>query len=314
MTATTNGPAKALHLSNEYLRIAVHPDEGGRIASLRSLQPDVEFLTQAHSPRRQLKPSLNARFEEGACAGIEECLPSVAPCGWETAGGAIPDHGDFWQMEWNVERCDSRGAELSAMGFSRPLRFHKEVLLDDWTMRLKYRVQNEGPEPASFLYAFHPLFAVEPGDRIILPAEVRDLELYYSRGQRLATAGRVSWPLTADGRRLDIVQGADAGSAEMFYTARLRDSQCGLVRKAAGARIDLQFSVDLLAYLGVWICYGGWPEDSSYPAQYAVALEPTTAPCNSLREAQDSETAMELEPGSCLNWEIGITVQPEGGE
>lgn len=296
-------------LRSEQMEAMVLPQEGGRIASLRSLRTGLEFLAQSNRQYTQLRPSVSARFQDGPSAGIEECLPSVAPCGPETLGGAVPDHGDFWQLEWTVESLDSRSTALSATGFSRPLHFSKEVLLDGSSLWLRYRAQNTGSEVTSFLYACHPLLAVEAGDRIALPDDVRELELYYSRRQRLGNPGRIAWPVTDNGVHLDTVGGPEAGTAEMFYSSRFSDSHCAILRQATGQQIGITFSLDTLPYLGLWICCGGWPDDSSYPLQYAVAFEPTTSPCNSLREAQESGTAVTLEPGASLRWEICFSIR-----
>src|ERR1700719_830295 len=89
-------------LKSSELSVQVVAAEGGRISSLKSLHSGMEFLTQ--SPRRGQYPSsgFDARFRDGPCAGIEECLPTVGPSGPETEGGPAPDHGDFWQLPWQL--------------------------------------------------------------------------------------------------------------------------------------------------------------------------------------------------------------------
>jgi galactose mutarotase-like enzyme len=44
-----------------------------------------------------------------------------------------------------------------------------------------------------------------------------------------------------------------------------------------------------------------------------VALEPTTAPCNTLAKAQETNTAVILKPGESFDWEIAFKVrEPKG--
>lgn len=296
-------------LRNVALSVEIIPDEGGRIASLKSLHSGMEFLTQSHRSGSYSRPGFDAAFQDGPCAGIEECLPTVGACGSETGGGRVPDHGDFWQLRWNVTSASSSHLQMFATGFSRTLRFSKELSLDDDSLRVGYRVENTGSAVQSFLYACHPLFAVSDGDLILLPSEIRELRLDYSRGNRLGSScTTVSWPESEGGIRLDVAGCPTSGTAEMFYTPRLSQGLCGLYRKATAQRLDVLFDPERLPYLGLWLCYGGWPDDGSGVRQYAVALEPTTSGCNTLTEAERSGAAVALRAGETFDWEIRFRV------
>src|ERR1700761_7635951 len=89
-------------LQNAVLSIEVLPDEGGRISSLKSLHSGMEFLTQSHRRGPYPAAGFHTPFRDGPCAGIEECLPTVGACRSERDGTAAPDHGDFWQLKWNL--------------------------------------------------------------------------------------------------------------------------------------------------------------------------------------------------------------------
>lgn len=296
-------------LQNAALSVEVLPDEGGRISSLKSLSSGMEFLTQSRRSGSYPQPGFHAVFRDGACAGIEECLPTVGTCGSETDRSAVPDHGDFWQLKWNVTSVSSSHLHMFATGFSRTLRFSKHLSLDNDSLRVVYRVENTGSIVQSFLYACHPLFAVSAGDLIFLPSEVRELRLDYSRGNRLGSScTMVSWPESQTGIRLDIAESPASRIAEMFYTTRLSQGCCGLYRNATGQRLDILFDPERLPYLGLWLCYGGWPDDASDTRQYAVALEPTTSGCNTLPEAERSGSAVALNAGKIFDWEIRFRV------
>ena len=120
-----------LLLQNTSLSVTVRPREGGRVSSLRSLQTGLEFLTQAQRNISSKPPSMDASFRDGPCSGIEECLPTVGISGAETQGGPAPDHGDFWQLAWEVDSASATEARLHADGFSRTLRFTKQLILED---------------------------------------------------------------------------------------------------------------------------------------------------------------------------------------
>lgn len=296
-------------LASSDLAVEVVPGEGGRIASIKSLRSGLEFLTQTARRSSDFAPSLSASFRDGPCAGIEECLPTVGPSGPKTNGGAAPDHGDFWQLAWTVLRADDTKLTQAALGFSRPLRFEKTVEVIVNRLDISYSVQNTGVRPESFLYACHPLFAVASGDQIVLPTEIDALQLDYSRANRIGQVGdRVSWPVTQQGIRLDRAGTESDGTAEMLYSKKLKDGKCGIFRSESQEFLDLSFDVQRLPYLGVWLCYGGWPDDAQGNPQYAVALEPTTSPNNTLELAQKDGTALILQPEESYVFQISLAV------
>jgi galactose mutarotase-like enzyme len=302
--------SKVYVLANSEISVEFVPFEGGRIASLKSVRSGLEFLTQSQRSGQLIEAGLNTRFQDGFCAGIEECLPTVGFSGAETQGGPVPDHGDFWQLPWRLLFASNTQATLSAVGFSRPLHFTKTLSLQRNELKIAYEVENAGSATQSFLYACHPLFAVEAGDHIRLPDEIRELSLDYSKGDRLGPRGStVAWPVTHAGIRLDTALAPQAGTAEMFYSSRLNKCVCGIYRKASDQFVEVSFNCNRLPYLGLWICYGGWPEDGEEPRQYAVALEPTTSPCNNLASAQTTHTPISLKPGEKYEWEILFRVR-----
>lgn len=191
--------------------------------------------------------------------------------------------------------------------------FTKHLALEGDAFRVSYRVENIGPKAQSFLYACHPLFAVSEGDRILLPKGIRELTLDYSKGGRLGAAGSaVTWPVTQSGHQLDVASGPEAGTAEMFYSSRSSETVCGICRKASRQVLEVSFDGARLPYLGLWLCYGGWPDDPTGPLQYAVALEPTTSPYNTLAKAQQAGAAIALEAEETFDWEISFSVREPG--
>jgi len=68
-------------LQSKQIAVIVLPEEGGRIASLKSIPTGLEFLTQTERQGSWPMVGLDTPFRSGACAGIEECLPTVGPCG-----------------------------------------------------------------------------------------------------------------------------------------------------------------------------------------------------------------------------------------
>jgi hypothetical protein len=302
--------AAAITLENDSLRVRVLPESGGNITSFFDTKSEVEFLLQPSQSYRCQQPlGPWDRFENSACAGIDDCLPSVGACDPETPGGPVPDHGDFWRLRWDVVSASgSDSVSMAATGYSRPLLFEKRLDLRTSSLDIHYRIRNEGDSPVPFLYALHPLFAIDPEDRVVLPPEVYTVRVESSRHDRVGAGHSViDWPKPGGpGSALDLsrTQAISASTAEMLYTGRLQTGWCGLYRAKSGQGIAVRFDARQLPYLGLWLCYGGWPEGNVRPLQYAVALEPTVAPWGTLSSALENRQAPVLAAQSSFEFTI----------
>lgn len=235
-------------LYNDSLRVHILPSEGGKVASFIDVRTNLEFLLQSDESFRQPGPfDPWDRFENSACSGIDDCLPSVGACSLETAGGPVPDHGDFWRLPWEVvSRSSSSSISLAATGYSRPLRLEKQFILHDSSLRIHYHIRNLGDSPVPFLFALHPLFAIDPGDRVVLPAEVSTLRVESSRLDRIgARHALIGWPKpfgASSALNLSLTEPASADAAEMLYTGRLQSGWCGLYRSQSGLGVVMRFN------------------------------------------------------------------------
>jgi hypothetical protein len=148
------------------------------------------------------------------------------------------------------------------------------------------------------------------GDRIVLPDAVQTLRLEGSGGNRLGTTGdEIQWPIAqlADGSHTDLsaVGAPDSGIGDKLFAGPMHPDAawCALERPSAGVRIRVSFNADSTPYSGLWICYGGWPEGPG-PKQVCVALEPSTAPVDSL--AHTGPWSRTLAPGAWSDWSMHV--------
>ena len=148
----------------------------------------------------------------------------------------------------------------------------------------------------------------------MLPGEVHSLLLEGSHGNRLGKRGdTVAWPMArlSDGTEYDLrrarADNADIGE-KLFagpFSESGKDGWCALERAASGLRITVRFDTRQTPYLGLWICYGGWPEGDG-PKQFCIALEPTTCPTDSLAESGD--WSRWLEAGETTSWFMDVEI------
>jgi len=298
-----------LVLKTDTFAVTVLPSLGGKIASLQ--KNGIELLQQ---PLRSYAPrTLTMGFEESDASGIDECLPSVAACRVETPSGAaqIPDHGEFWRLSCGVESLGPNEVKLTATGSVLPLRFERRLRLEGDTLRIDYRVENVGKTELPYAWCSHPLFSVDPGDALSLPPSVQQVTVEGSGRSRLGKSGAVhSWPVAtlSDGTAvsLNVAGHVEEQIGDKLFAQAPAEGWCVLERRTAGLRLKVEFDPGLSPYLGLWLCYGGWPE-GQVQRQNCIAIEPCTAPMDSLEAAMKSGVARWLTPGQSDSWWMTIT-------
>ncbi len=291
------------------------PALGGKLASLR-----VGPLELLQTPLRPYAPRTRTiDFSEADASGWDECLPSVADCSLETEAGPahIPDHGDLWRIPWQILDATEDSATLRANCFSLPLQMTRSAILSEiatgWQLQLLYSLTNLGAYSVPWSWAAHPLFHTDPGDRILLPQSIHTLRLEGSSNNRLGLYDdSVSWPIatTPDGTHADLSRAAspDSGFGDKLFTGplALTDNWAALERNSLGLRLTVRFEAALTPYLGLWLCYGGWPGGAG-KKQVCVALEPTTAPVDSL--AATGPWSRSLEAGETVTWPMELKIE-----
>jgi galactose mutarotase-like enzyme len=282
-------------IENANIRVEVAPALGGKFLSLRSQRTSTEWLLPALRPYAEAKST--GGFEEWDGGGFDECLPTVA------ASGTAPDHGEVWRHAWREETA-AGSVLLRTTALAGAVAFERRAHLEGASLVLDYTVENRSDVPQSLLYCAHPLLRVEQGDRILLPAEVHEVVVEGSAGDRRGWRGdRVTWPKSEAGEDLSVVGPPDGSQADKLFAGPVKDGWCALVRPSLDEGIELTFSSDVLPYLGLWICRAAWP-DSGAAKQYAVAFEPTGAPHDSLADAECDGTAWRLGPGERRDWRL----------
>lgn len=305
--------APELIMQTDTLRATVLPALGGKIASLVWLPGNVELLQAPLAA--YAKRTLTMGFDEGDASGFDECLPSVGACKVKTRSGAaqVPDHGDFWRLECEATQ-EGNTIRMAATGVSLPLRFERVVQLEGDTLRIDYRVTNAGQEPAPYAWSAHPLFAVDRGDWVDLPPSVVRVDVEGSAHLRLgARHSSHAWPRTVNNRMevvdLSVAGGIEDGTGDKLFAPAPAEGWAAVERVQPGLRVEVQFDPERTPWLGLWLCYGGWPEGKRN-RQQCVAIEPCTAPVDSLVEAVAAGQARTLEPGESHEWPMRIQVMP----
>jgi galactose mutarotase-like enzyme len=295
--APPGGSARVLE--NADIRAEVMPALGGKFISLRSKRTSTEWLLQPLRPYAEARST--GGFEEWDGGGFDECLPTVAAT--ETAA----DHGEVWRHAWRKEpAAESMLLRTTALGGG--VAFERGARLDGASLVLDYAVRNRGDVSQNLLYCAHPLLRVEQGDRILLPAEVRETKIEDSLGARLGQRGdRIAWPGATADSNLSVVGPPDGLQADKLFAGPLTKGWCALMRPSLDEGIELTFTNEVLPYLGIWICRAAWP-NAGAAKQYTVAFEPASAPHDSLADAERDGSAWRLGPGEARAWTLRFRI------
>ncbi|HZD48827.1 MAG TPA: hypothetical protein VE178_08775 [Silvibacterium sp.] len=303
-------------LKTDTLSVEVLPALGGKVASIR--KNGIELLQQPllpYAPR-----TMTTSFEESDASGFDECLPSVSACEFDSGAGriSIPDHGEFWRLPCEARSEGDHNVQLTASGSVLPLRFERKLhIVSDLmhhdlmhhkreALQIDYRVENTGRDEVQYAWSAHPLFAVDPGDRILMPGSVVEVRVENSAGKRLGNHGAIHpWPFaqlsSGEMTELDRVGYESDNIGDKLYAAAPHEGWCAIHRRSAGLHVQVEFDPRLSPFLGLWLSYGGWPENGAR-RQYCVAIEPCTSPMDSLCAAIAAGQARTLSPGQCDLW------------
>ncbi len=305
---TKIGELDAFRLTQMDWEIQVLPGLGGKIASIRN--QGRELL--AKNPRKAYTLARYAApYAEFDASGFDECFPTIGPCPYPDypwAGIEMPDHGELWSLPW---LCQAAGNQLrlETSGIHIPYHFTKTIsITEGGDIRFQYRVSNPTPFSFRFLWSAHPLFAPQPGMRIVLPAETRVL-VDWSKNDRLGKIWQEHpWPLTQDNNHnpvdLGLVLGSEAGLVDKLYTTHLSEGWCALYNPQDGRYTAFVFSTLQIPYVGLSINLGGWPVDA--PGYYNLGLEPCSGFPDRLDQAIHRGDCPTIAPFASLEWEMEL--------
>lgn len=296
VSATSVQGFAAVTIANGVVSFTLVPELGGKLSSICDLRTGREWLwTSDRLPYRTL-PYGTSYAQEGDTGGWDECFPTVAACAYPLApwrGTALPDHGELWPQAWRTEVADGGPAgavrvRTTADGVVLPYRFERVVSLgpDAATLRFDYAVTSRAGGDIAFIWSAHPLLAIEPGMRVLLPKGARLRSYLTIPDTLLPRGGAYTWPLrvNAAGNGLDLARLPDVSSSVAFklWSEPLAEGWAEL--KARDGALRFGFDPGLLPQVGLWLNAGGWSGTGGEP-YYNLALEPCIGAQDSLEEA-----------------------------
>lgn len=296
----------AVTLRNADLVVTIVPSLGARLVALHAPTPGArEWMWWPADRRGLFACAADTAFEDGPAAGLDECIPTVAPC---TADGVpLADHGETWTRAWDYDPAAEAGAITTRIALQTwPLSFQRRVSLAGSSVRFDYTLVNTAARPTPYLWAFHPLFTLEPRDEIEL-AGPSDVRVTGSGGSPLQPGDRGPWPTPHSGVRLDRaalgVDGALGANAQCkAFLATARAPRLALVDRARSERLTLAVDPAQLPAWGYWVSRGGWHGHTH------LALEATNAPADALTDLTPGPATHTLAPRETRTWRVTLTL------
>lgn len=317
---TRVGSWQAVTLANDAMRVVVVPELGGKIVSLVSRHSGREWLWRnPHLPHR-IPPSEPVDFGPFDTGGWDEIFPTITPCQVPNSGWGdrtLTDHGDLWCRPWQTVSArlipgEAASLTLAVDDLALPFRFERTLTMRAGRspLTVDYEVVSRSNISLPYLWAAHPLLAIEPGDSIRLPAGTR-ITLIGCFGVECAAGTVSSWPTIrlASGEMLDLsrVPESTRGFAVKLFAHKVSLGSVGVVERSQAEFIRLSFDPIELPHVGLWLNYGGWSGAGTEP-YFNAGIEPTTSPHDDLNVIVAQETAMHLPASQRRRWQLTVKV------
>ncbi len=270
-------------LKSQEVELAVIPELGGRITSLKDLRTGREWLWHPTGGPKLFRNRTGDKFESSPLIGLDECLPTIAPCSWN--GRDLPDHGEVWAAAWTVdyEAWKQRVLRTTVSLKISPFAFERTIELQENEIRLSYQLNNCGPAEELYLWAMHPLLRLQTGDRLELPVSTRVL------------LNGATW--------LDAIDSAKPkGDCEKIFASPVSEGRAAIDNPEAGDRLEFEWDAGENNTLGLWLNRGGWH------GHHHFALEPTNGGPDLLAAAAQSKRCGVIAAHGSAAWEVRLRV------
>lgn len=270
-------------LKSQRVELAVVPELGAKIISLKDLSTGREWLWHPGNSLTLFTNQPTDDFSLSPLVGIDECLPTIAPCSWQ--GRQLPDHGEVWSLPWALDDSDWTQDKITTRVRLKlsPFEFERTVELTGNRVQLGYRLVNLSKADESYLWAMHPLLRTEPDDQLEFPS---------STVKKIST-GKWDAPVTS------IIPEAKSLKA---FARPLNEGRAVIENSRTGDRLEFSWNPVENDTLGLWLTRGGWH------SHHHLAVEPTNATDDSLSVAVQRREGGRVSGGGAKNWSVTFRV------
>jgi galactose mutarotase-like enzyme len=291
MQTTTEG-FDSITVNTGVIELNLVPELGGKITSLRDVRTGREWLWRHPRFAYKLVPHGSSYVKEADTGGWDECFPSVAECAYPSEpwqGAAIQDHGEIWSHPAEFKMDEQMGSvtlRTLSRGIVLPYTFTRTLTLTAKSsiIRTNYEVESNADQPVNFVWCIHPLFAIEPGMELRLPASA-----HFNVGgaypeELVPLDKKLQYPFDASGLNFPFLPETTAARAIKLWSDPLNDGEGWAALRANDGELQMRWDVTLLPQVAVWMNFGALGMDGGSP-YFNMGLEPCIGAQDSLYDA-----------------------------
>jgi len=270
-------------LNNDEVELALVPELGAKIISLKNLRTGREWLWHPKDTLKLFKNQPGDDFSAGPLVGMDECLPTIYPCSWR--GRTLPDHGEVWNQPWQVDQAAWQNGRLttSIRLKTSPFVFQRTIELHENEVRCNYRLSNLSATEEQFVWALHPLLQLAAGDELDLPDSTREL-------------------LNGETWVDDVTSAIPTMNCAKTFASPVSEGWAAIKNEKQGDRLEFIWDPAENNALGLWLTRGGWH------GHHHFALEPTNANNDSLAVAAIRRQCGTIAGYGSTTWVLSLKV------
>lgn len=289
-------------LENQYLKVTVLPELGGKSASIFYKERDFELLSQVQKGVYQ-KPAADTPFENCDASGFDDAFPTIVAAGedWPDPKGRYTDHGEIWRSCFHDKIVEDT-LELTYESSINNYKYKKTVSLHGSSVVYKYFVKNISNKDFPCLWAMHALVRYEEDMELFYP----DKTAYFLNTLDSPELGPAGVRIPAKNGFYDFqrVPGKKTHTMVKYYVdGKVSAGRCGYRYPGQDVQCELLYDEQKLPYLGFWLTAGGFRGD------YNCALEPSNGFYDGVSQARRNGALFLLKAGETLEFAIEIRLK-----
>lgn len=294
-------------LESEQLRLTVLPERGAKIASLHHKPTATELLWQPAGGAAAGGVAPGIAFDAGQGWGWDEMFPAIHQERFEDEAGRrvdVPDHGEVWTLPWEVlQTSDDTSITLGVADDSLCYRLLRTTTVKGSDVVHQYELQNTGEAEMPWMWAAHPLFVLRSGSMVRVP-EGWDTVRNAHDSPTMPHYDRL-YPYPGSAPRLDALpEPGSAVALKYFFEQPSSDPAARVVLSQPSIGLDISVGADprIAPWYGIWCNSGGlWGHNN-------VAVEPASAPMDSLSAAARLRRLPRLAAKETVSWWMVVSV------
>lgn len=293
-------------LESDQLILTVLPERGGKIANLFFKPTQAELLWQpaADNGADEFAPGIT--FGARQAWGWDEMFPAIQPETFDAQDRrfVIPDHGEVWTRPWRViDTNEVNTLTLGVTNRSAGYDLTRKTVVTGATVRHDYTLTNTGDTELPWIWAAHPLFSLKDEAELLVPAGWSFVRNAYD-SPAMPEYDRL-YPYPGSEPHLGKLAAPDSDLAFKYYFEDPNTSPENTVvlsQPTLGLDIRVQADPHVAPWFGIWWNAGGLFGHNN------VAIEPASAPMDSLSAARRLDRLPLLPPHAHVSWWMVVSV------